>query len=137
MRWIQAGGLRVSVIGLGGWQVGTPAWGWGRDWGPAEARAICSRAVELGVTLFDTAESYGRGESERMLGDALSKLPTRASIIVATNVSACSTSGSRRSMRSPGGAGRRRRAIVTFSGRTGWHGKRGVFNPDGESVVLQ
>jgi aryl-alcohol dehydrogenase-like predicted oxidoreductase len=87
MRWIQAGGLRVSVIGLGGWQLGTPAWGWGRDFGPAEARAICARAAELGVTLFDTAESYGRGESERMLGGALSSLPRRASIVVATKIS--------------------------------------------------
>jgi aryl-alcohol dehydrogenase-like predicted oxidoreductase len=87
VRSIQAGRLRVSVIGLGGWQVGTSAWGWGRDWGPAEARAICTRAAELGVTLFDTAESYGRGDSERMLGDAISKLSTRASIIVATKVS--------------------------------------------------
>ena len=40
MRWIQAAGLRVSVIDLGGWQLGTPAWGWGRDFGPAEARSI-------------------------------------------------------------------------------------------------
>src|SRR4029453_7580384 len=87
MRWIQAGGLRVSGIGLGGGQVGTPAWGWGRAWGPAEARAICTRAAKLGVTLFDTAESYGRGESERMLGDALLRLPARASIVVATKVS--------------------------------------------------
>jgi aryl-alcohol dehydrogenase-like predicted oxidoreductase len=87
MRWIQAGGLRVSVIGLGGWQLGTPAWGWGRDWGPPEARVICTRAAELGITLFDTAESYGRGESERILGDALSRLPARESIVVATKVS--------------------------------------------------
>jgi aryl-alcohol dehydrogenase-like predicted oxidoreductase len=87
MRWIQSGGLRVSVIGLGGWQFGTPAWGWGHDWGPAEARAICTRAVELGITLFDTAESYGRGESERLLGGALSASPARGSIIVATKIS--------------------------------------------------
>jgi aryl-alcohol dehydrogenase-like predicted oxidoreductase len=87
MRWVEAAGLRLSVIGLGGWQFGTPAWSWGRDWGPAEARAICSRAVELGVTLFDTAESYGDGESERLLGDTLSRAPTRDRIILATKVS--------------------------------------------------
>jgi aryl-alcohol dehydrogenase-like predicted oxidoreductase len=87
MRWIQARGLRVSVIGLGGWQLGTPAWGRGRDLGPAEAKSTCARAAELGVTLFDTAENYGRGKSERVLGDALSRLPARESIIVATKVS--------------------------------------------------
>jgi aryl-alcohol dehydrogenase-like predicted oxidoreductase len=77
MRWVEAAGLRMSVIGLGGWQFGTPAWNWGRDWGPAEARRICTRAVELGITLFDTAESYGDGESERLLGEALSRSPAR------------------------------------------------------------
>jgi aryl-alcohol dehydrogenase-like predicted oxidoreductase len=87
MRWVEAAGLRVSVIGLGGWQFGTPAWNWGRDWGPAEARMICDRAVELGITLFDTAEIYGDGESERLLGDALSRSPMRDSIILATKVS--------------------------------------------------
>jgi aryl-alcohol dehydrogenase-like predicted oxidoreductase len=87
MRWVEAAGLRMSVIGLGGWQFGTPAWNWGRDWGPAEARRICARAVELGITLFDTAESYGDGESERLLGEALSRSPTRDSIILATKVS--------------------------------------------------
>jgi aryl-alcohol dehydrogenase-like predicted oxidoreductase len=87
MRWVEAAGLRVSVIGLGGWQFGTPAWSWGRDWGPAEARAICSRAVELGITLFDTAESYGDGESERLLGDALSRSAMRDRIVLATKVS--------------------------------------------------
>jgi aryl-alcohol dehydrogenase-like predicted oxidoreductase len=87
MRWVEAAGLRVSVIGLGGWQFGTAGWNWGRDWGPAEATAICRRAVELGITLFDTAESYGDGESERLLGDALSSSPARESIVLATKVS--------------------------------------------------
>jgi aryl-alcohol dehydrogenase-like predicted oxidoreductase len=87
MRWVEAAGLRVSAIGLGGWQFGSPAWGWGRDWGPTEVRAICARAVELGVTLFDTAEIYGDGESERLLGDALSRSPARDSIVLATKVS--------------------------------------------------
>ena len=87
MRWVEAAGLRVSAIGLGGWQFGSPAWSWCRDWGPAEARAVCARAVELGVTLFDTAEIYGDGDSERLLGDALSGSPARDSIVLATKVS--------------------------------------------------
>jgi aryl-alcohol dehydrogenase-like predicted oxidoreductase len=87
MRWVEAAGLHVSAIGLGGWQFGTRAWNWGRDWGPAEARRILTRAVELGITLFDTAESYGDGESERLLGSALSGSPARDSIALATKVS--------------------------------------------------
>jgi aryl-alcohol dehydrogenase-like predicted oxidoreductase len=46
MWWIQAAGLHVSVIGLGGWELGTPAWGWCRDFGPAEARSIGARAAK-------------------------------------------------------------------------------------------
>lgn len=56
-------------MGFGGWQLGNAA-----DWGPmadAEAHALVARALELGVTLFDTAPNYGSGASERLLGEAL------------------------------------------------------------------
>jgi aryl-alcohol dehydrogenase-like predicted oxidoreductase len=71
MRYLTIGGRDVSVIGLGAWQFGSTGWGWGRDFGEREAQAIVRRALDLGVTLFDTAEVYGRGESERVLGEAL------------------------------------------------------------------
>jgi hypothetical protein len=48
MRHLEVGDLRTSVIGLGGWQVGAPARGWGRNWGPAEAaprRPVISNQV--------------------------------------------------------------------------------------------
>lgn len=59
------------MIGLGTWQFGSTGWGWGRDFGEREAKAIVQRALDMGVTLIDTAEVYGRGESERVLGEAL------------------------------------------------------------------
>ncbi len=65
---------RWSAIGLGTWQFGSTEWGYGGDYasGPdSEAARIVARALELGITLFDTAEIYGFGRSERILGDAL------------------------------------------------------------------
>ncbi|NHC45946.1 aldo/keto reductase [Motilibacter aurantiacus] len=61
----------VSAIGLGTWQFGSAEWGYGSEYADDTARAIVRRAVELGVTLFDTAEVYARGRSERILGAAL------------------------------------------------------------------
>ena len=62
---------RISKIGLGTWQFGSREWGYGDPYAAGEARAIVRRALDLGVTLFDTAEIYGYGRSERILGEAL------------------------------------------------------------------
>jgi aryl-alcohol dehydrogenase-like predicted oxidoreductase len=65
---------RWSAIGLGTWQFGSAEWGYGGDYasGPdSEAARIVRRALELGITVFDTAEAYGFGRSERILGEAL------------------------------------------------------------------
>jgi aryl-alcohol dehydrogenase-like predicted oxidoreductase len=88
MRYVEAQGLRTSVIGLGAWQFGTPDWGWGNGFGPAEARAIVDRALQLGITLIDTAELYGRGESERVLGRILSEPGVRDQVVLASKVAA-------------------------------------------------
>ena len=54
----------VSVVGLGTWQIGD-AWGEVPD---AEALALLDSAVEEGVTFFDTADVYGDGRSEQLIG---------------------------------------------------------------------
>lgn len=61
----------ISKIGLGTWQFGSREWGYGEDYADKEAREIVRRALELGVTLFDTAEAYAWGRSERILGGAV------------------------------------------------------------------
>ena len=61
----------VSKIGLGTWQFGSREWGYGDRYAAVEAARIVERALELGITLFDTAEIYGLGRSERILGRAL------------------------------------------------------------------
>lgn len=58
-------GTLVSALGLGTWQMG------GDEWGPADddvSRSILRSALEQGVTLFDTADVYGLGHSEALLG---------------------------------------------------------------------
>ena len=75
---------RLSKIGLGTWQFGSTEWGYGKGYAGREARDIVRRAVELGVTLFDTAEIYGLGRSERILGEALGD--QRASVFLATKL---------------------------------------------------
>ncbi len=85
MRYLETGtAKRVSVIGLGTWQFGSREWGYGADYAEREAHAIVRRAVELGVTLFDTAEIYGFGRSERILGQALGE--DRSAVFVATKI---------------------------------------------------
>jgi aryl-alcohol dehydrogenase-like predicted oxidoreductase len=61
-------GRPVSVVGLGTWQLGA-------DWGnvsEADAMEVLRTAVESGVTFFDTADVYGDGRSERVIGRFLS-----------------------------------------------------------------
>jgi aryl-alcohol dehydrogenase-like predicted oxidoreductase len=69
-------GVEVSALGLGCWAIGGPFTfdgrpaGWGEVDDDESIRAI-RRALDLGVTLFDTADVYGTGHSERVLGRAL------------------------------------------------------------------
>jgi aryl-alcohol dehydrogenase-like predicted oxidoreductase len=72
MKYLEVDGVgSVSRIGLGTWQFGSREWGYGDSYASGPARDIVRRALALGVTFFDTAEVYGLGKSERILGDAL------------------------------------------------------------------
>jgi aryl-alcohol dehydrogenase-like predicted oxidoreductase len=71
MRYVDAEGLSCSVIGLGTWQFGSREWGYGVRYATVTAVEILHRAIELGVNFIDTAEMYGFGASERIIGDAL------------------------------------------------------------------
>jgi aryl-alcohol dehydrogenase-like predicted oxidoreductase len=70
-------GRQVSVVGLGTWQLGG-------DWGDVEessALDVMATAVESGVTLFDTADVYGDGRSERLIGQFLRDNPATAPFV--------------------------------------------------------
>src|SRR4051812_1303993 len=85
MQFLEVAGLGpVSRIGLGTWQFGSREWGYGESYAERGAREIVRRARELGVTLFDTAEIYGFGRSERILGEALGG--ERTEVVVASKI---------------------------------------------------
>ena len=71
MRYLEVDGFRSSVIGLGTWQFGSREWGSGEAYATETAPALVRRALELGLTMLDTAEVYGLGRSERILAAAL------------------------------------------------------------------
>src|SRR5271163_4274608 len=70
------GDREIGIIGLGCWGIGGPFWdrggwmGYGNVDDAESVRAI-HRSLDLGVTFFDTADIYGCGHSERILGQAL------------------------------------------------------------------
>ncbi len=72
MRYVEALGARISVIGLGTWQFGSREWGYGPDYAGKTALELVHRSLELGINLIDTAEMYGRGNSEKICGRAIS-----------------------------------------------------------------
>jgi aryl-alcohol dehydrogenase-like predicted oxidoreductase len=82
-------GITVSDIGFGAWAIGGAAeasgtpFGWGKT-SDDESLAAIRRARELGVTFFDTADSYGFGRSESLLGIVLSRV--RQEVVIATKV---------------------------------------------------
>jgi aryl-alcohol dehydrogenase-like predicted oxidoreductase len=85
MEYLDVDGLGpVSRIGLGTWQFGSREWGYGDSYADRAARDIVRRGRELGITLFDTAEVYGFGRSERILGEALGH--ERGEVVVASKV---------------------------------------------------
>lgn len=85
MKYLDVDGVgRTSRIGLGTWQFGSREWGYGDSYASGGARDIVQRALALGVTLFDTAEVYAFGNSERILGEALGD--QRSKVAVASKI---------------------------------------------------
>ena len=71
MRYVEVGGVRLSLIGLGTWQFGSREWGYGKAYAEGPALDITRRALDLGINLIDTAEIYAFGQSERIVGRAI------------------------------------------------------------------
>src|SRR4026207_684111 len=73
--------LTVSEVGFGMWTISTGWWG---NYTVGEALALMHKAFDLGITLFDAADTYGNGLSEELIAKAF---PTqRSNIVVATKV---------------------------------------------------
>jgi aryl-alcohol dehydrogenase-like predicted oxidoreductase len=93
-------GLKVSAVG-----VGCMTFGWRAD--AAETDAIVAAALDIGITLFDTAVSYGRGVSETMLGQALRRSGRRKDVLIATKFGRAATVGAK-----PEELGNSRRTVI-------------------------
>src|SRR3954470_20371743 len=74
--------LNVSPICFGTWQLSPPFWGPQNE---DEIVTAARRGFELGVNFYDTADAYGDGHAEEVLGDAIRDLP-RDQIVIATKV---------------------------------------------------
>src|SRR5665647_40900 len=97
-------GLKVSRICLGCMSFGDASQrGWTLDQNAAEP--IFRKALELGITFWDTANVYGHGSSEEIVGHAIKKYTRREDIVLATKLNGKMSDG-------PGGQGLSRRAVM-------------------------
>ena len=81
-RAFQRADLEVSEVGLGTWQLGG-------DWGEVsddQAREVLHAALDAGVTVLDTADVYGDGRSERLVGEVVAERGDRDRVTIATKV---------------------------------------------------
>src|SRR5258708_34370889 len=81
MRYVRLGktDLQVSAIAFG-------TWSFGGEWGSfdaGEAKKTVGRALDLGITFFDTAQAYGFGASERLLPEGLWPRVARGPVVIA------------------------------------------------------
>ncbi|WP_423184700.1 aldo/keto reductase [Arthrobacter sp. NyZ413] len=99
-------GLKVSRITLGCMSFGDTSRGF-NEWalGDEEAEPLFRQAVELGITFWDTANVYGYGTSEEIVGRAIKKYTGREDVVLATKVNFKMHEG-------PGGSGLSRKAIM-------------------------
>jgi aryl-alcohol dehydrogenase-like predicted oxidoreductase len=75
--------LTVPALGIGTWAWGDSFfWSYGKDYGKDQLQEAFETAISEGITLFDTAEIYGLGESERLLGEFNQK--TDQNIVIAS-----------------------------------------------------
>ena len=99
-------GLEISAITLGCMSYGEPSRG-NHEWSLPEeqSRPFIRRALELGITTFDTANVYSAGSSEEIVGRALKDFAQREEVVIATKVHGRMRPG-------PNGAGLSRVAIM-------------------------
>jgi aryl-alcohol dehydrogenase-like predicted oxidoreductase len=98
-------GLKISRIVLGCMSFGASETG--RDWtlDDVAAEPLFRQAIELGINFWDTANVYGRGTSEEIVGRAIKKYTRREDVVLATKIFWPMGDG-------PGGSGLSRRAVL-------------------------
>ena len=76
--------LKVSVFGMGTWQIGTGYWGWEKDFTKQDVTEALNYGLDSGVNFIDTAEAYGGGRSEKIIGEIIKG--RREEIVLASKV---------------------------------------------------
>ncbi|MGA4900016.1 aldo/keto reductase [Streptomyces griseoincarnatus] len=115
-------GTEVPPLGMGCWAIGGPFWagdtplGWG-EVDDGTSIAALRRAAELGVVLFDTADLYGAGRSERVIAEALGTY--RDDILIATKWGNVFDENTRQLTAGDAGPGYVRRAVEASLRRLG------------------
>lgn len=88
-RTLWAGGPTGLPLGVGTWAWGDRGyWGYGKDFSSADVAAAYAVSRDAGLTVFDTAEVYGRGTSERLLGGLVADRDDQDVVAVATKFAA-------------------------------------------------
>ncbi|MEK6832397.1 MAG: aldo/keto reductase, partial [Thermoproteota archaeon] len=73
-------GIKVSEIGFGAWTIGLD-W-WGKKIEEDEAKRMLKKAYDLGINFFETADMYGKGLSEKLIGQVFKGM--RDEIVIST-----------------------------------------------------
>lgn len=76
--------LKVSVFGMGTWQIGSGSWGWEKDFTKQDVTEALTYGLDSGVNFIDTAELYGGGRSEEIIGEIIKG--RRDDIVLASKV---------------------------------------------------
>ena len=78
--------MKIYPVGFGAWQAGMHSWG--SDYSENDIRSAVETAISSGVNFFDTAEGYGGGTSEKILGSLIKD----REVYIATKVAGCNSS---------------------------------------------
>ncbi len=73
-------GIKVSEIGFGAWTIAMN-W-WGKDIQEDEAKRMLKKAYDVGINFFETGDMYGKGKSERLIGEVFKDM--RDEIVIST-----------------------------------------------------
>ena len=86
MEYVELGktDIKISKVGIGTWQWGSKGWGYGTEYTYEDLRDAFNFAIDNGLNFFDTAEFYGGGKSEEILGEFSASV--RENVVIATKV---------------------------------------------------
>ena len=73
-------GIKVSEIGFGAWTIALN-W-WGKEINEDEAKRMLKKAYDLGINFFETGDMYGKGKSERLIGEVFKGM--RNEVVIST-----------------------------------------------------